>query len=89
MPERQVCIRNKLGLHARASAKLATTAGKFSSDITLIKDEISVNAKSIMGIMMLAASKGSWLTIRTEGEDAEAALEAIVQLVDSGFGEQE
>jgi len=89
MAERLIRIRNKLGLHARASAKLATEASRFESDVTLIKDEIDVNCKSIMGIMMLAACKGTELTLRAEGSDAEAALDAIQTLVDDRFGEGE
>jgi phosphocarrier protein len=89
MPERRIRIINKLGMHARASARLATEASRFGSDITLVKDEIQVNAKSIMGIMMLAAAKGSDLRIRAEGPDAEAALESIAALIDNRFGEEE
>jgi len=89
MPEQEVRIINKLGLHARASAKLAATAGRFVADVLLIKDDITVNAKSIMGIMMLAATSGSTLRIRTTGDDAEQALQAIVQLIENRFGENE
>lgn len=89
MTERCVHIRNKLGLHARASAKLVSTAGQFGSEITLTKESITVNAKSIMGIMMLAACKGSELLLRAEGKDAEEALDAIEQLVNDRFGEGE
>ncbi len=89
MPERRLRIQNKLGLHARASAKLATEAGRFASDVWLAKGDIEVNAKSIMGIMMLAAAKGSELTLRAEGPDAEQALDAIETLVNERFGEAE
>jgi len=89
MLEQRILIQNKLGLHARASAKLATEASRFESEIMLIKDHIEVNAKSIMGIMMLAACKGSELRVRARGVDAEAALAAIVALVDDYFGEGE
>ena len=89
MPEKFIHIRNKLGLHARASAKLVSTASRFSSEITLIKDQIEVNGKSIMGIMMLAACKGSELCLRAEGKDAEEAMEAIELLVNDRFGEEE
>lgn len=85
--EKTILIQNKLGLHARASAKLATEASRFEADITLIKDDIAVNCKSIMGIMMLAACKGTQLTLRAEGADAEDAIEAIAALVDAHFGE--
>jgi len=89
MPEQPIQICNKLGLHARASAKLATEASRFKSEITLIKGEIEVNCKSIMGIMMLAACKGTDLLLRAEGSDAVAALAAIKALVDNRFGETE
>ena len=89
MAERLVRIQNKLGLHARASAKLASQASHFSSEIMLSRDDVEVNAKSIMGIMMLAASKGSELLLHAEGPDAEAALDAIESLVNCRFGEGE
>ena len=89
MAERLVRIQNKLGLHARASAKLATEASRFHSDVMLSRDNVEVNAKSIMGIMMLAACKGSELLLRAEGPDAEVALESIEALVNSRFGEGE
>ncbi len=85
--EKTISIQNKLGLHARASAKLASEASRFKSDIMLIKDDIEVNCKSIMGIMMLAACKGTCLRLRASGDDAEAALIAITALVESHFGE--
>lgn len=87
--ERLVRIQNKLGLHARASAKLAAEASRFNCEVMLGRDNVEVNAKSIMGIMMLAACKGSELLLRAEGQDAEAALEAIEALVNSRFGEGE
>jgi len=87
--ERLVRIQNKLGLHARASAKLATEASRFKSEIMLGKDDIDVNCKSIMGIMMLAACKGTELKVRAEGQDADAALDAIEALVNNRFGESE
>jgi len=89
MAEQRVFISNRLGLHARASARFVATASRFACDITLIKDEVEVNGKSIMGIMMLAASKGSELLLRTEGDDAEQALEALATLVNDRFGEAE
>ena len=89
MAERLIRIQNKLGLHARASAKLATQASSFDCEVILIKDEIQVNAKSIMGIMMLAACKGTELGIRAEGNDADAALDAIETLVNNRFGEEQ
>ncbi|ATX80738.1 phosphocarrier protein [Mariprofundus aestuarium] len=89
MAERLIRIQNKLGLHARASAKLATKAGSFDCEVMLIKGEIEVNAKSIMGIMMLAACKGTELGLRAEGKDADAALDAIETLVNNRFGEEQ
>jgi len=87
--ERRLLIQNKLGLHARASAKLASEASRFAADISLSKGDIEVNGKSIMGIMMLAAAKGSELCIRAEGSDADDALDAIETLVTNRFGEDE
>jgi len=89
MAERYVHIRNKLGLHARASARLVSTASQYNSEIQLIKESIEVNAKSIMGIMMLAACKGTELLVRAEGSDADDALNAIEALVNDRFGEDE
>lgn len=80
-------IVNKLGLHARAAAKLTHVASGFQSEIWLSRSGRRVNAKSIMGVMMLAAPRGSVLTVRAEGADEEAALAALVDLVRGGFGE--
>jgi len=87
--EQNILIQNKLGLHARASAKLATEASRFEANIMLVKDDIEVNCKSIMGIMMLAACKGTQLSLRAEGVDAKAAVAALVALVNTYFGEGE
>ncbi len=89
MAERLIRIQNKLGLHARASAKLATEASRFECEIMLAKDDIEVNCKSIMGIMMLAACKGTELKLRAEGADADIALDAVEALVSNRFGEDE
>jgi len=89
MVECTLHIQNKLGLHARASARFVSEASRFSCEITLAKGDIEVNAKSIMGIMMLAAGKGSSLTLRAVGEDAQLALNAIEILVNDRFGEGE
>ena len=89
MPQIEAEIVNKLGLHARASAKLTQLAGGFHSDIWLTRNGRRVNAKSIMGVMMLAAGKGSSVTVEAEGADAEAALAAILQLIGDKFGEGE
>lgn len=89
MPQQEIEIINKLGLHARASAKLTQTASRFKSDIWLSRNGQRVNAKSIMGVMMLAAGKGSRIEIDVIGEDAEAALGALVALIGDKFGEGE
>ncbi len=88
MVSRDFTISNKLGLHARPSAQLTQTAGRFASDIHLSRNGRRVNAKSIMGVMMLAAGKGATVTVEAEGEDAEQAVEAIGRLIESGFGEE-
>ena len=88
MIKTNITISNKLGLHARASAKLTKLAGSFPCEVWLTKGERRVNAKSIMGVMMLAAACGSTLKIETEGEDEDAALEALTALIASGFGEE-
>ena len=82
-------IINKLGLHARASAKLTQVANQFESDIWIEKNDKKVNAKSIMGVMMLAASQGSDVTITTQGSDEKEALNSIVELINDYFGEGE
>lgn len=87
--EQTFTIINKLGLHARAAAKFVTTASEFSSDITVIRGDRSVNGKSIMGVMMLAAAKGTQITVSAKGDDAEAALNAIEALINDYFGEGE
>jgi phosphocarrier protein HPr len=89
MPQRTLYIRNKLGLHARASARFVSTASRFGCDIKLGKGDVEVNGKSIMGIMMLAAAKGTELTLSAEGEDAKKALDALEDLVNGRFGEAE
>jgi len=87
MIKRVATISNKLGLHARASAKLTKLAGGFASDVHLSRNGRRVNAKSIMGVMMLAAGLGSEVEIEAEGADEQAAMEAIVALIDDKFGE--
>jgi phosphocarrier protein len=87
MPERTVQIVNKNGLHARPAAEIVKLAAKFQSEITVVKDDLDVNGKSIMGVMMLAAEHGSSITFRAEGTDAEQALEALSMLVSNKFGE--
>ena len=85
MVEKLVTIRNELGLHARPAGALSQAANQFSANIYIQKGLMKVNAKSIMGIMMLAASCGTQLTIRAEGPDEEKAVEALSKLVESGF----
>ena len=87
MQRREIEIVNKLGLHARASAKLTQLAAKFDSDVQVMRNGRKVNAKSIMGVMMLAAGKGSKITIETAGPDEEQAIDAIVALINDCFGE--
>ena len=89
MPQTEAEIVNKLGLHARASAKLTQLASGFQSEIWLSRNGRRVNAKSIMGVMMLAAGKGATIGIETVGSDAEAALQAILTLIVEKFGEGE
>ena len=87
MLQREVEIINKLGLHARASAKLTQLAARYQADVQMSRDGRKVNAKSIMGVMMLAAGKGSKVTIETDGPDEGDAMEAIVSLIGDYFGE--
>jgi phosphocarrier protein len=89
MIEREITIINKLGLHARAAAKFVTTASEFNADIKVIKEDRSVNGKSIMGVMMLAASKGTAIKVQADGDDAESALASIEALINNYFGEGE
>ena len=89
MPSAEAPIVNKLGLHARASAKLTQLASKFGCEIWLTRNSRRVNAKSIMGVMMLAAGKGSSVLIEAEGADADAALKALQELIANKFGEGE
>lgn len=87
MPERTVQIVNKNGLHARPAAEIVKLAARFQSEITVVKDDLDVNGKSIMGVMMLAAEHGSSITFRAEGPDADQALDALATLVSNKFGE--
>ena len=89
MIKTRTTISNKLGLHARASAKLTKLAGSFKSDVWMARGERRVNAKSIMGVMMLAAGIGTAVDIETDGPDEQAAMDAIVALIDDKFGEGE
>ena len=89
MPQTEAEIVNKLGLHARASAKLTQLAGGFQSHVWLTRNGRRVNAKSIMGVMMLAAGKGAKIGIEIDGSDADAALQAITKMIAGKFGEDE
>jgi len=89
MMEQTYTIINKLGLHARAAAKFVTTASDYEAEITVSRDGRTVNGKSIMGVMMLAAAKGTQITVNAAGNDAEAALSAIGSLINDYFGEGE
>lgn len=89
MQQRPVTIINKLGLHARAAAKFVTVASSFSSEIDIAKDGQKVNGKSIMGVMMLAASRGTELVIMVNGSDETEAADSLESLVAECFGEQE
>jgi len=81
-------ITNKRGLHARASAKIVEAAARFQSEVTIVKDGVRVNARSIMGLMMLAASLGSEIGVEAEGPDQDAAMTAMLALIEVKFGEE-
>ena len=87
MVERSAQIVNKNGLHARPAAEVVKAASKFKSEITIVRDDLEVNGKSIMGVMMLAAEFGATLTIRANGPDAQQAVDAIAELITHRFGE--
>ena len=87
MLSRQFIIKNRLGLHARAAAQLVQTANKFESEVTLIKEDIEVNGKSIMGILLLAAPKETEITVRVDGGDEIEGMHFIAELIEAGFGE--
>jgi phosphocarrier protein len=87
MTETDVLIKNQLGLHVRACSQFVRTAAKFKSEVLVSHDGLEVNGKSIMGVMMLAAECGSSILVRTDGSDEAAALEAILELIATGFGE--
>jgi phosphocarrier protein HPr len=89
VPERDIEILNRLGLHARASAKLTQTAGQFQSEVWLSRNGRRINGKSIMGVMMLAAARGTSIRLETRGPDEEQAMDALVALIEDKFGEEE
>ena len=88
MIEQLLKIENRLGLHARPAALIAQTAAKFQSDVSLTKDQITINAKSIMGVMMLAAEFGSSICLKVQGTDEKEAFEALKQIFDNKFNEE-
>lgn len=87
--EREVMIENRNGLHARPAAEIVKAASKFRSEVTIRRDDMEVNGKSIMGVMMLAAEYGTTICLKADGEDAEAAVAALAALVASRFGERD
>jgi phosphocarrier protein len=89
MQYKEVKVLNKLGMHARASAKLTQLAGRYRSEVWLSRNDRKVNAKSIMGVMMLAANQGTTLGIETTGTDEVEAIQALVKLIEDRFGESE
>jgi phosphocarrier protein HPr len=88
MAERTVTIVNKNGLHARPAAEIVKAAAKFTSDIVILRDDLEVNGKSIMGVLMLAAECGSSITLRASGPDEAAAVDALAALISTKFGEK-
>jgi phosphocarrier protein HPr len=87
MQNQNFTIKNRLGLHARAAAQFVQTANKFNSEVALIKDDIEVNGKSIMGILLLAAPQGTDISVTVDGVDEEQAMKVIAELIEDGFGE--
>lgn len=85
--EKTVVLTNRMGLHARPSTQIATAASRFGSDVTITKDDMTVDAKSVLELLMLAAECGSELTIQADGSDAQATVQAIAGLIESRFGE--
>lgn len=88
MKRKEVEIKNKLGLHARPASMVVKLAGKYQSEIQLVKEDTEINAKSILGVMMLAAGPGQKIMITADGEDEDEAVQALGELIESGFGEE-
>jgi phosphocarrier protein len=88
MVSRIFTIKNRLGLHARAAAQLVQTANQFASEVTLFKEDVEVNGKSIMGILLLAAPKGTEVKVAVDGPDEEQAMSVLAELIEDGFGEE-
>ncbi len=89
MVEKEIVVKNKLGLHARAAVKFVNMANRFSSAVKIVKDETEIDGKSILGILTLAATQGTPIMIRVSGKDEEEAMNALVKLVNGNFGENE
>ncbi len=87
MLSRKFIIKNRLGLHARAAAQLVQTANQFAAEVTLFKEDIEVNGKSIMGILLLAAPKGTEIKVVADGADEDQAMTVLAELIEDGFGE--
>ena len=87
MPELAVQVVNEAGIHARPAAEIVKTAARFKAEVIIARDGLEVNAKSIMGVMMLAAECGSTILLKAEGDDAQAAIDAIAAVIAAGFGE--
>lgn len=87
MVEKKVVIKNETGIHARPASMIVQEANKYASEVSIVKDGNEVNAKSIMGIMSLGVSKSTEITVKAEGTDAQEAVDALVELMESGFGE--
>ena len=87
MPDRIVSVTNPLGMHARAAARFVKTAARYDAIVTVTRDETTIDGKSILGLLFLAAGKGTRIRIHTSGREAEAALEALTRLVDDGMGD--
>ena len=88
MPEKRLEIVNRMGLHARPASAFVRLAGQYEAEVTVAKDGLEVNGKSIMGVLMLAAERGSAIVVRTEGPDADEALDALTDFVSGGFEEE-
>ncbi len=89
MVEKEIVVKNRLGLHARAAVKFVNLANRFSSAVKVVKDETEIDGKSILGILTLAATQGTPIMIRVSGKDEEEAMKALLKLVNSKFGENE
>jgi len=89
MVEKEIVVKNKLGLHARAAVKFVNLANRYSSAVRIIKDETEIDGKSILGILTLAATKGTPILLRVSGKDEDEAMEALLKLINKKFGEKE